>query len=49
MSEKDLIPEAVESLFEARARRGGDAVAVIDPEGAHLTYRQLDRRANRLA
>jgi amino acid adenylation domain-containing protein len=35
-------------LFEAQAARTSDAVAVIDDE-QHLTYAQLERRANRLA
>ncbi|NPC83460.1 amino acid adenylation domain-containing protein, partial [Pyxidicoccus fallax] len=38
----------VHRLFEAQAARTPDAIAV-DFEGARLTYRQLDHRANQLA
>jgi amino acid adenylation domain-containing protein len=40
--------ENIVSLFEAQAERGGEAVALIC-EGAELTYRELNERANRLA
>ena len=39
---------SVHELFEARVERVPDAVAVIF-EGEHLTYGELNRRANRLA
>ena len=38
----------IHQLFEAQAARTPDAVAVAG-DGRELTYRQLDRRANRLA
>ncbi|WP_328540612.1 non-ribosomal peptide synthetase [Streptomyces sp. NBC_00344] len=38
----------IHGLVEAQARRTPDAVA-LEFEGEELTYRQLDRRANRLA
>ncbi|MFD0345568.1 AMP-binding protein [Kitasatospora aburaviensis] len=38
----------VHGLVEAQARRSPDAVA-LEFEGEELTYRELDRRANRLA
>ncbi|MFD8813106.1 amino acid adenylation domain-containing protein [Streptomyces sp. NPDC059627] len=39
----------VVELFEAQAACSPDAVAVVDDEGTEFTYRQLNRRANRLA
>ncbi|WP_394823562.1 amino acid adenylation domain-containing protein [Pendulispora albinea] len=39
---------SLHALFEAQAMRTPDAVAVIF-EGERITYRELDRRANRLA
>ena len=38
----------LQEVFEAQAARTPDALAV-EAEGAHLTYRELDRRANQLA
>ncbi|HET7234051.1 MAG TPA: amino acid adenylation domain-containing protein, partial [Longimicrobium sp.] len=45
----DVSPGAlVHHLFEARAEQAPDAAAVVGEEG-HLTYRELNERANRLA
>ena len=41
-------PWCIHTLFEAQAARTPDAVAVTF-EGEHLTYAELNRRANRLA
>ena len=38
----------IHELFEAQAEKSADATAVVF-EGEHLTYAELDRRANRLA
>lgn len=47
-----VVPGSVDTpiheLFEVQADRTPDAVAVINPEGS-MTYRELDRQANRLA
>ncbi|GAC1433599.1 MAG: amino acid adenylation domain-containing protein [Ktedonobacteraceae bacterium] len=40
--------QCVQELFEARVQQTPDAVAVIY-EGAHLTYHELNQRANQLA
>jgi amino acid adenylation domain-containing protein len=43
------VPEAgIEELFEARARHNGDAPALV-ADGAQLTYRELNARANQIA
>ncbi len=42
-------PEPLHHLFEESAARTPDAVAVIDHDGTHHTYRDLDIAANRLA
>jgi amino acid adenylation domain-containing protein len=36
-------------LLETSARRTPDAIAVVAPDGASLTYRELDERASRIA
>jgi amino acid adenylation domain-containing protein len=41
-------PVCVHEIFEAQAERTPDAVAVVD-EDAHMTYAELNRRANQLA
>jgi amino acid adenylation domain-containing protein len=40
--------QCLHQLFEAQAQRTPDAIAAVC-DAAHLSYRQLDRRANRLA
>ncbi|WP_414166759.1 amino acid adenylation domain-containing protein [Streptoverticillium reticulum] len=42
-------PECAHVLFADSVRRFADLPAVCAPDGAYLTYRQLDERANRLA
>ncbi len=44
----DHVPACVHTLFEQQAERTPDAVAV-EFEGETLSYRELDRQANRLA
>ncbi|WP_245687232.1 non-ribosomal peptide synthetase, partial [Streptacidiphilus griseoplanus] len=39
----------VVDLFEAQVTGTPDAIAVIDPEGAEISYAELNRRVNRLA
>jgi amino acid adenylation domain-containing protein len=41
--------EPLHHLVEAAAARTPDAVAVVDHDGSHRTYRDLDTAANRLA
>ena len=41
--------EPLHRLFEAAVARTPDAVAVVDHDGSHRTYRDLDTAANRLA
>src|SRR6185437_3820125 len=41
--------EPLRHQFEAVAARTPDAVAVVDHDGSHHTYRDLDTAANRLA
>lgn len=41
--------DGVHQLVEAQVVRTPDAVAVLATDGASLTYRELDQRANRLA
>ncbi|MCH0573533.1 AMP-binding protein, partial [Streptomyces sp. MUM 136J] len=44
------VPDAtVVELFEARAARAPEAVAVVGDDGTQLTYAELNARANRLA
>ncbi|MCH0567182.1 amino acid adenylation domain-containing protein [Streptomyces sp. MUM 2J] len=44
------VPDAtVVELFEARAARAPEAVAVVGDDGTRLTYAELNARANRLA
>ncbi len=48
-TEAETPPElTLHALFEAQAERTPEAVAVVD-EDQHLTYRELNRRANQLA
>jgi amino acid adenylation domain-containing protein len=44
----DLAASLCEYL-EASAQRFGDRVAVVDPDGSRLTYRQLNDRADRIS
>ncbi|MGI5041471.1 AMP-binding protein, partial [Streptomyces sp. JAC128] len=44
----EVADDSVVALFEVHARRTPDAVAVV-ADGTEISYRELDRRANRLA
>jgi acyl-CoA synthetase (AMP-forming)/AMP-acid ligase II len=39
----------LEETVREAGQRFGDLVAFVDPDGAHLTYAELDRRSDRLA
>ncbi|MET8566301.1 amino acid adenylation domain-containing protein, partial [Streptomyces flaveolus] len=41
--------DTVVAVFEAQAARSPEAVAVVDADGTHVTYAELNARANRLA
>jgi amino acid adenylation domain-containing protein len=48
-TEAEYAPAPVHALFEARADRTPDAPAVVAVAGAHLTFADVEARANRLA
>lgn len=46
---KSQIEQCIHQLFEAQVERTPDAIAVIFPNQQHLTYQELNQRANQLA
>src|SRR5580765_1787144 len=49
MAESSYAAASLCEYLEASAQRFGDRIAVVDPDGSSVTYRQLNDRANRIS